>query len=159
MWLHIIPWQWAGSASSLPGQLLWVQHAWEWSVLFEGARGGRFPHLLCKGHNLTPKTKECEVSLRGLEMLGFRFVFEFALCFKNPTSIEGKTHPCSLKLFWLAAQLRMTVAQSIPDAEFPAVAHTHTQLLSSAASQTTTDSGDWQHERDITNSPTRSPWT
>lgn len=34
--------------------------------------------------------------------------------------------PWSLKSFWLPAQLGMTVAQWIPDAEFPAVAHTQT---------------------------------
>jgi len=36
-------------------------------------------------------------------------------------------HQCRLKLFWLPAQIRMTVAQSVPDAEFPVVADTDTQ--------------------------------
>lgn len=41
---------------------LWVQYAWEWWVLFERAGGGRFPWLLRNSHNLTLKTKECEVN-------------------------------------------------------------------------------------------------
>lgn len=93
MRLHILPRQCGAVASTLQDWLLWERCAWELWVLFERAEGRRFLWLLCEGHNLTLKTKECEVNLRGLEMLGFGFLLSFSLRFKNPTSTEEKNAP------------------------------------------------------------------
>lgn len=74
-------------------------------------------------------------------------------------------HRCRLKLFRLPAQLRMTVAQSVPDAEFPVVAdrhtdtQTHSNFFSSMGSDIIPDSTDRYQKKDRHySSRALSPW-
>lgn len=117
---------------------------------------------------MTLKTDERDVSLWRLELfdLGFGKGL-FVLCFKNPTSMEGKNAPMQSEalLASSSAQLGMTVAQWIPDAEFPAAAdtHTHTQTLPQLQGLrhnprlVQTSETDTMRKRDITSSGAHSP--
>lgn len=139
--LHILSRQSGAVASTLQGWLLWARGAWEWWVLFERAGGGRFLWLLCKDHNLTLKTKECEVSLWGLEMQGFGFLWSFSPRFKNPTSTEEKNEPMQSETL-LASSSAQDDCDTMDSRCWisGSGSHTHTQLLSSTGSDRIPDS-------------------